>query len=104
MEEQAPVVKAALGVMGFVSIVSGLVAAFLGAAAWFISQQRTGMEGLGVLTAVFVQWMVALVGGYILGGAAALQGGKAARVGLFLTIASVTLTALALIYYYGFAR
>ena len=104
MEAPKPVARTALGVLGASSIVSGVVAAILGDAAWFLSHQRTGMEGLAVLAAVFVQWIVALVGGYILGGGAAAQGGKAARLGVLLNIASVALTALALIFYYGVVR
>jgi hypothetical protein len=102
--EQKPAVKAIVGLLGLVSIVSGLGCAFLGAAAWYISHQRTGTEGLGVLAAVTVQWMVALVGGYILGGAGRAQGSKTARIGLFLNFGSVTLTALALVYHYRFVR
>ncbi len=103
-DPKPPIVKAAVGVFGALSIVAGLVAAFLGAAAWFISQQHTGTEGLAVLAAVVVQGIVALVGGFILGGAAAAQGSKAARLGVVLNIASVTITALALILYYISAR
>jgi hypothetical protein len=104
MEEQKPAVKGVLGLLGFVSIASGLGCALLGLAAWYISHQRTDTGGLAVLAAVAVQWMVALVGGYILGSAGAAQGGKAARIGLFLNFGSVALTALALIYYYRFVR
>jgi hypothetical protein len=101
VEEQTPAVKAALGVLGTLSMVCGLVATLLGAAAWFLSHQNTGTEGLAVLAAVFFQWVVALVGVYILGLPAARQRGKAARLGVFLNIASVALTALALIFYYA---
>ena len=94
--------KAALGVLGALSIVCGVVASLLGAAAWFLSQQRTGTEGLAVITAVFFQWIAALVGGFILGRAAARQGGKAARIGVFRNFASVAVTGLALISYYFF--
>jgi uncharacterized protein (DUF486 family) len=102
--EQTPAVKVALGVLGTLSIFCGLVATLLGAAAWFLSHQRTGTEGLAVLAAVFVQWVVALGGVYILGVPAARQGSKAARLGVFLSIASVVLTTLALIFYYASSR
>lgn len=101
VEDQPPAVKVALGVLGTLSIVCGIVATLLGAAAWFLSHQRTGTEGLAVIAAVFCQWVVALVGVYILGVPARRQGGKAARLGVFLNIVSVALTALALISYYA---
>ncbi|MBI3551862.1 MAG: hypothetical protein HY077_05035 [Elusimicrobia bacterium] len=104
MEEQKPAVKVALGLLGFLAILSGLLCVVLGLAAWYLSHQRTGTEGLAVLAAVFVQWCLAVFGGYILGGSAAAQGGKAARVGVFLNFGSVALTALALICHYRFAR
>ena len=101
VEEQTLAVKVALGVLGTLSIVCGLVATLLGAAAWFLSHQRTGTAGLAVMAAVFFQWVVALVGGYILCVPAARRGSKAARLGVLLSIASVALTALALISYYA---
>lgn len=101
VEDQTPAVKVALGVLGTLSIVCGIVATLLGAAAWFLSHQNTGTEGLAVMAAVFCQWVVALVGVYILGVPARRQGGKAARLGVFLNIISVALTALALISYYA---
>lgn len=101
VEDQTPAVRVALGVLGALSIVCGIVATLLGAAAWFLSHQRTGTEGLAVIAAVFFQWVVALVGVYILGVPAGRQGGKAARLGVFLNVVGVTLTALALISYYA---
>jgi uncharacterized protein (DUF486 family) len=103
VEEQTPAVKVALGLLGTLSIACGLVATLLGAAAWFLSHQRTGTEGLAVIAAVFFQWVVALVGVYILGVPAARQGSKAARLGVGLSIASVALTGLALTFYYASA-
>jgi hypothetical protein len=99
--QQTPAVKVALGVLGTLSIVCGLVAILLGAAAWFLSHQRTGTEGLAVMAAVFFQWVVALAGAFILGVPAARQGSTAARLGVILSIASVVLTTLALISYYA---
>ncbi len=101
VDQPKPAVKVALGVLGALSILCGLAATLLGAAAWFLSHQRTGTEGLAMIAAVFFQWVVALVGGYVVGGPAAAQGGKAARLGVFLNIGSVVLTALALISYYA---
>ena len=57
-----------------------------------------------MIAAVFFQWVVALVGVYVVGGPAAARGGKAARLGVFLSIASVVLTVIALFSYYAFSR
>jgi hypothetical protein len=100
MEEPKPITKVAFGILGTLSLVFGFVATLLGAAAWFLSHQRTGTEGLAVITAVFFQWVAALVGGYILGVPALRQRSRAARLGVFLSVASVVVTALALIRHY----
>ena len=96
-----PATKVAFGILGTLSLVFGFVATLLGAAAWFLSHQRTGTEGLAVIAAVFFQWVAALVGGYILGVPALRQRSRAARLGVFLSVASVVLTALALILHYA---
>jgi hypothetical protein len=101
MEELKPATKVAFGILGTLSLIFGFVAALLGAAAWFLSHQRTGTEGLAVIAAVFFQWVAALVGGYILGVPALRQRSRAARLGVFLSVASVVLTALALILHYA---
>src|SRR5690349_17089833 len=99
MEEQTPAVKVILGVLAALSLVCGHLATVLGAAARYVSHQRTGTEGLMVVAMVFFQWMVALVGGFILGVPAFRRGSKAGRLGVFLSIASVAVTAVALISY-----
>ncbi len=101
MEEPKPATKVAFGILGTLSLICGFVAALLGAAAWFLSHQRTGTEGLAVIAAVFFQWVAALVGGYILGVPVLRQRSRAARLGVFLSVASVVLTALALILHYA---
>ena len=101
MEEPKPATKVAFGILGALSLIFGFVATLLGAAAWFLSHQRTGTEGLAVIAAVFFQWVAALVGGYILGVPALRQRSRAARLGVFLSVASVVLTALALILHYA---
>jgi len=73
----------------------------LGLAAFGIATQNTGTEGLAVMFVVAIQWMVALVGGFILGGTAA---GHGRRVGLLMNVSSVVLTLIALIYYYKVVR
>lgn len=101
MEQPKPATKVAFGILGTLSLIFGFVATLLGAAAWLLSHQRTGTEGLAVIAAVFFQWVAALVGGYILGVPALRQRSRAARLGVFLSVASVVLTALALILHYA---
>jgi hypothetical protein len=101
MDKETPAVKTLLGVMGVLSILSGLASAILGLAAWGIAHQHTGTEGLAVIFVVAIQWVVALIGGYILGGTAAQRGRKA---GLYLNAGSVVITAIALMYHYHFGR
>src|SRR4029077_12779768 len=100
MEEPKPATRVAFGILGTLSFICGFAATLLGAAAWFLSHQRTGTEGLAVIAAVFFQWIAALVGGYILGVPALRQRSRAARLGVFLSVASVVFTALALILHY----
>jgi len=85
--------------MSAVSILSGLVSAVLGFAAWGIAHEHTGTEGLGVIAVVGIQWVVAMVGGYIIGGTAAKSGRK---LGIRLNLVSVVITAAALFCYYQF--
>jgi len=101
MEEPKPATKVAFGILGTLSLICGFMATLLGAAAWFLSHQKTGTEGLAVIAAVFFQWVAALVGGYILGVPALRQRSRAARLGVFLSVASVVFTALALILHYA---
>ena len=104
MEEPTSAVKVTFGIFATLSIICGLLAALLGLAAWFLSYQNTGTEGLAVMTAVFFQWVAALVGGYILSVPAVRKRSKAARLGVFLNVASVVITSFALIAYYASAR
>ncbi len=62
MEEPKPGTKVAFGILGTLALICGFVATLLGAAAWVLSHQRTGTEGLAVIAAVFFQWVAALVG------------------------------------------
>jgi len=95
--DEKPAVEKLLGAMEFVSILSGIASAGLGLIAWWIAHAHTGTEGLAVIAVVAIQWVVALVGGYIIGGTAAQQG---RRLGPYLNLGSVVLTAVALFLYY----
>ena len=101
MEEPKPATKVAFGILGTLALICGFVATLLGAAAWVLSHQRTGTGRSRRDRGGILSVGRCASGGYILGVPALRQRSRAARLGVFLSVASVVLTALALILHYA---